>query len=145
MANARCQYIVNEPLFRKEFAMKPIILGIAILGVVSIVSAPLMAGGPVHSNIVHVNQYYHGGYHGGYHANYHPVHYGTYYGGWNGYRAYYPRTFAAPVVVSPMVTSPLFPPRAVIYPQPVYQPYYGYYPSANFYYSSPGLSIGVGF
>jgi hypothetical protein len=124
------------PLFRKELAMKRIILGIAVLGVLSILSAPLMAYDGVHSNIVHVNQYYHGGYHGPYHApyyaNYRPVNHGAYYGGWNAYPVYYP-----PVLTYPRV-SPMF-------PQPVCQPYYGYYPSASFYYSSPELSIGVGF
>jgi hypothetical protein len=132
-----------DHLFRKELAMKPIILGIAVLGVLSILSAPLMAGGPVHSNIVHVNQNYHGGYHGPYHANYHasyhPVYRTAYYGGWNRYPVYSP-----PVWGYPVVTSPLFPPHPPRFPQPVYQPYYNY-PSANFYYSGPGLSIGVGF
>jgi hypothetical protein len=128
-----------NPLFRKEFAMKPIVLGIAVLGVLSILSAPLMAGGPVHSNIVHVNQYYHGGYHGPYHAPYHANYRAAYYGGWNGYQVYNP-----PVWAYPVVSSPLFPPHPSIFQQPVYQPYYCY-PSASFYYSSPELSIGVGF
>ena len=124
--------------------MKPITLGIAILGVLSILSVPLMADDGVHSNIVHVTQYYHGGYHGPYHApyhaNYHPVYHGAYYGGWNGYQVYTPQVWAYPVV-----PSPLFPPHDPMFPQPVYQPYYSYYPSASFYYSSPELSIGVGF
>jgi hypothetical protein len=132
-------------LFRKELAMKPIILGIAVLGVLSILSAPVMAGGPVHSNIVHVTQYYHGGYHGpyhapyhaNYHASYHPVYHGAYYGG--GYPVY-----VQPAWGYPVVASPLFPPHPSMFPQPVYEPYYNY-PSASFYYSSPELSIGVGF
>jgi hypothetical protein len=142
MANAPTNTVCLKPLFRKESAMRSIILSFAVLGVLSILAAPVMAGDAVHSNIV---QYYHGGYHGNYHANYHPVSHGAYYGGWNGYRGYYPQTFVSPVVVSPLVTSPMFPPRAVIYPEPVYQPYYGYYPSAGFYYSSPQFSIGVGY
>ena len=73
MANAPINITCMNPLFRKELAMKSIILGFAVLGVLSILSAPLMAGDGVHSNIVHVNQYYHGGYHGNYHAGYHEV------------------------------------------------------------------------
>ncbi|MGA2796934.1 MAG: hypothetical protein ABSE63_05105 [Thermoguttaceae bacterium] len=124
--------------------MKPITLGIAVLGVLGILSVPLMAYDGVHSNIVHVNQYYHGAYHGPshapYHANYHPAYHGAYYGGWNGDRVYYPQPLAIPIV-----SSPLFPDYTPMFPQPVYQPYYGYYPGASFYYSSPQLSIGVGY
>ena len=142
MANAPTNITCMNHLFRKELAMKPIILGIAVLGVLSILSAPLMAGDGVHSNIVHVTQYYHGGYHGPYHApyhaNYHPVYHGAYYGG--GYPVY-----VQPAWGYPVVASPLFPPHDPLFPQPVYQPYYGYCPSASFYYSSPELSIGVGF
>ena len=116
--------------------MKPITLGIAVLGMLSILSVPLMAYDGVHSNIVHVNQYYHGGYHGNYHANYHPVNHGAYYGGGVVYDAF-------PPLWNYRVHSTLFPPQTVFVPQPVYQPYYGYYPSAGFYYSSPQLSIGV--
>ena len=115
--------------------MKHIILSIAVTCVLSILSAPLLAGDGVHSN-----QYYHGGYHGNYHGGYHEVYRGGYHGGYYGGGVVYN---AFPPLWNYRVHSTLFPPSPPIFAQPVYQPYYYYPPTASFYYSGPGLSIGV--
>ena len=125
--------------------MKRIILSIAVTCVLGILSAPLLAGDGVPSNIVKVNQYYHGGYHGNYHGGYHAAYHGGYRGGY--YGGYYGGAVvynAFPPLWNYPVTSTLFPPiPPPVVPQPVYPTYY--YPGASFYYSSPELSIGVGF
>jgi len=119
--------------------MKRIILSIAVFGVLGILAAPALAGGP-YPNIVHGNQYYHGGYHGNYHAGYHEVyhgHPGPYYGG--------------RVVMSPITfwnyrgPTSIFPPPPPPFVRPPIYPTYYYQPEASFYYASPGLSIGVNF
>jgi len=106
--------------------MKRIVITIAVLCMFGVLAAPVMAGGGMHTNIVQVSHPYYGGHHGGYH------------GGWNGYRVYYP-----PVRVYRQVVT-RYPGYPVEIPPPVYSQY-NYYPSSGFYYSSPGLSIGVGF
>ena len=120
--------------------MKRIILSIAVFGGLGILAAPALAGDWPYPNIVHVNQYYHGGYHGNYHAGYHEVyrgHPGPYYG--------------AAVVQGPITfwnwrgpTSIFPPPPPPLVGQPFYPTYYNP-PEASFYYASPGLSIGVNF
>ncbi len=97
--------------------MKRIILTIMVLGILSFLVTPVLAGGAVHAHIVRVNGYHYGGYHYGYH------------GGWNGYRAYYP-----PVYVYNL-EGRMFPNHPAIPPLPIVAPYY-YYPGSSFYYSS---------
>jgi hypothetical protein len=106
--------------------MKNIIFTVLTLGVLSFLAAPVIAGGPMHSNIVQVSHPYHGGHHGGYH------------GGGYGYHVNYPPVCGYGPVVRPY---PVYP--RVYYP-PVYRPYY-YYPRSSFYYATPGFSVGVGF
>jgi hypothetical protein len=118
------------PMFRKDLAMKRIILTLAVLGVFGILVSPVLAGGGIHANIVQVGYPHYGGPHGGYHGDYH--------GGWNGYRAYYP---PPPCGYAPYVTR--FPPHPPMIYSPYVRPYY--YPSNSFYYATPGFSIGVGF
>lgn len=63
-----------------------------------------------------------------------PYGHGHGHGYYPGHRVYYP----APVVVRrPVVVAPPCPHYA---PYPVYRPY-----GANFYYSGPGVSIGIGY
>jgi hypothetical protein len=125
-------------LFRKDIAMKRIILAIAILGVLSLLSAPLFADGGRYPNIVKVNQFYHGGHHGGYHDGYQ----GGYYGGWNTYRVY---QAPPPVWQYPPVQSTMFPNVPPWPPRQNYPASYYYYPNAGFYYSNPNIAIGVEF
>jgi hypothetical protein len=113
--------------------MKRIILTIAVIGILSVLVAPAMAGGGVHNNIILVSHPYYGKPHGGYNGGYYGGHYGNGYG----YRAYYPPVYG----YAPYVTR--FPQPVIIYP-PVVRPYY-YCPRNSFYYDTPGFSIGVGF
>jgi hypothetical protein len=105
--------------------MKRIILAIAVFGMFGILTTSVMAGG-FSANIVQVSHPHYGGHHGGN------------YGGWYGPRAYYP-----PVYVRHSYMARYAPPPPIYYRPPVYRSYY--YPRSNFYYASPGFSIGVGF
>lgn len=107
--------------------MKRIKLTIMVLGILSVLALPVLAGGRVTTNISHPH---HGGQYVGYHGGYH--------GGWNGYRAYYPPAYG----YTPYVTR--YPPHPPMFYTPVYRPYY-YYPRSSFYYATPRFSIGLGF
>jgi hypothetical protein len=100
--------------------MKRVMLTLMVLGILGVLAAPVLAGGP---------GYHYGGHYGG--------HYG-YNGGWGMYRAYYPPVY---VYNSP---ARMFPYHPAIPPLPIAAPYY-YYPSTSFYYSSPSFSIGFGY
>jgi hypothetical protein len=76
-----------------------------------------------------------GGHYGGHHGYY----CGPHHGGFRG-----PVVVQRSIWVAPRVLIPVAPPPVVVYP-PVYR--YRYYqpaPAGGFYYSSPGLSIGIG-
>ena len=75
------------------------------------------------------HDFYHHGHHGGYYSDTVVV--------------------RPPYFITPQFVVPVLPPRAVVYPQPICQPAYGYryyapVPRAGFYYQGRGLSLGVG-
>ncbi|MDZ7615856.1 MAG: hypothetical protein U1E05_02565 [Patescibacteria group bacterium] len=106
--------------------MKRIALALTVLAVLALSTQQLQAGPPRHHGPKHHGPQYHQ-----YHKHHHHRH-----GGPHGSRYYVP-------------------PR-VVYPAPVYRPYYGrayvapaypyyYGPSSGFYYRGSGVSIGIGF
>jgi hypothetical protein len=106
------------PQVQRSHPMRTILTILTCVCVLGLTVAVAQAGGPHHGVAVKVVPagYYHGGYyaHHGYYAR--------------------PYVYPAPVYV---------PYPAVYVPRPYVRPCYTY-PSATFYYSTPGFSIGVG-
>jgi hypothetical protein len=123
-AYGECQMNQHSPELKGIGVMKRVAWILTVLGIFCVASGQAQA-----------EPWHHGGHYGGHPGYYCAPHHGGFCG---------PVVVQRPIWVAPRVVVPVAPPPAVMYP-PVYR--YRYYqpvPAGGFYYSSPGLSIGIG-